>query len=134
MFLFLLLLLSLLIEKSQNVFWGGKSHFIPPFYPFLQPLLVLYPDVDIAPELPVAGNYHFNDGSNVPESISGSTTHPSPAYLLLLEMSVVPNYCASRCSLQDQFHADRFFFFFLSLLNYFFRLNSQDRYYWVRGY
>lgn len=26
------------------------------------------------------------------------------------------------------------FFFFLSLLNYFFRLSSQEWYYWVRGY
>lgn len=84
-FLFLLLLL-LLIEKSQKAFWEEKWHCIPPLSPFLRPLWVLSLEVDIVPGLLVAGNHHFNDGHDTMESISGSVIHQSSDRLLLLEM------------------------------------------------
>lgn len=56
---------------------GEKSHFIPPLYLFLQPLLVLSPEADIVPRFLVAGHYHFNAGHSLLESDSGSIIRES---------------------------------------------------------
>ena len=74
-FVFVVMVVAVNGKKVKMCLGGKKSHLIPPFHPFFQPLLVLYPDVDIVPELPVAGNYRFNGGHDMLGSISGSTIH-----------------------------------------------------------